>query len=213
MTCWVSQKIPSGEQRPCPCQWKHQWTPQQTQRQSHPMGSPQGSWAEKLRLSDMVYCSWYHQTTAEREKNSKPAAEHGDLLLTEEKGLGVLHLNLMMLPLAVHSVILEHVCLQEIEKKVITALSRWLDSHFRWKGKSQIFKKGHYQTKTNWKQIAGCGKHISVASTTAKHIAVRNFKATGTICDFACANASEDISMTIWSTGRHTDIQIPNSQI
>ena len=40
---------------------------------------------------------------------NKPAAKHSNLLLTDEKGLGVLHLNFMVLPLSVDSVILEHV--------------------------------------------------------------------------------------------------------
>ena len=44
---------------------------------------------------------------------NKPAAKHSNLLLTKEKGLGVLNLELMVLPLSVHSVILEHVGLQE----------------------------------------------------------------------------------------------------
>ena len=42
-------------------------------------------------------------------KGNKPASKHSNLLLTEEKGLGVLHLNSMVLPLSVDSVILENV--------------------------------------------------------------------------------------------------------
>ena len=40
---------------------------------------------------------------------NKPVANHSNLLLIDEKGLGVLHLNLMVLPLSVDSVILENV--------------------------------------------------------------------------------------------------------
>ena len=48
------------------------------------------------------------------EKNgNKPAAKHSNLLLTKEKGLGVLDLDLMVLPLSVYTVILEHVGLQK----------------------------------------------------------------------------------------------------
>lgn len=48
------------------------------------------------------------------EKNgNKPAAKHSNLLLTKEKGLGVFDLDLVVLPLSVDSVILEHVGLQE----------------------------------------------------------------------------------------------------
>jgi hypothetical protein len=48
-----------------------------------------------------------------KEKNGdKPAAKDSNLLLTEKKGLGVLDLDIMVLPLSVDGVILEHVCLQ-----------------------------------------------------------------------------------------------------
>ena len=47
--------------------------------------------------------------TATKMNGNKPAAKHSNLLLTEEKGLGVLHLNSMVLPLSVDSVILENV--------------------------------------------------------------------------------------------------------
>lgn len=46
---------------------------------------------------------------ATKISGNKPAAKHSNLLLTDEKGLGVLHLNLMVLPLSVDSVILENV--------------------------------------------------------------------------------------------------------
>lgn len=42
---------------------------------------------------------------------NKPAAEHRNLFRAKDEGLGVLDLDLMMLPLAVDGVILEHVCL------------------------------------------------------------------------------------------------------
>ena len=42
-----------------------------------------------------------------------PDAKNCDCLLTKEKGLGVLHFELMVLPLTVNTIILEHVCLQQ----------------------------------------------------------------------------------------------------
>lgn len=42
---------------------------------------------------------------------NKPAAEHRNFFRAKDEGLGVLDLDLMMLPLAVDGVILEHVCL------------------------------------------------------------------------------------------------------
>lgn len=41
-----------------------------------------------------------------------PVAKNSNWFLTEKKGLRVLNLKLMMLPLAVNTVILEHICLQ-----------------------------------------------------------------------------------------------------
>jgi hypothetical protein len=63
-------------------------------------------WDISLMVMDMN-----HQVI--KEKNGdKPAAKDSNLLLTEKKGLGVLDLDIMVLPLSVDSVILEHVCLQ-----------------------------------------------------------------------------------------------------
>ena len=53
---------------------------------------------------------------------NKPAAKDGYLLLAEEKGLGVLDLNIMVLPLSVNSVILEHVGLQVTGTKFSTII-------------------------------------------------------------------------------------------
>jgi len=48
------------------------------------------------------------------ERNgNKPAAKHNNLIVTKNKGLWVLHLDIMVLPLSMDSVILEHVRLQE----------------------------------------------------------------------------------------------------
>jgi len=44
-----------------------------------------------------------------------PDAENSDWLLTEEKSFVILHLKLMVLPLTVNTVILKHVCLQQID--------------------------------------------------------------------------------------------------
>lgn len=46
---------------------------------------------------------------ATKISGNKPVAKHRNLLLIDEKGLGVLQLNLMVLPLSVDSVILENV--------------------------------------------------------------------------------------------------------
>jgi hypothetical protein len=63
-------------------------------------------WDISLMVMDMN-----HQVI--KEKNGdKPAAKDSNLLLTEKKGLGVLDLDIMVLPLSVDGVILEHVCLQ-----------------------------------------------------------------------------------------------------
>jgi hypothetical protein len=64
-----------------------------------------------IRYEGLMVMDMNHQVTKEKNGN-KPAAKDSNLLLTKKKGLGILDLDIMVLPLSVDSVILEHVCLQ-----------------------------------------------------------------------------------------------------
>jgi hypothetical protein len=73
--------------------------------------TPHGISSGFLNGTSVMVMDMNHQVI--KEKNGdKPAAKDSNLLLAEKKGLGVFDLDIMVLPLSVDSVILEHVCLQ-----------------------------------------------------------------------------------------------------
>ena len=67
--------------------------------------------AKKIKSSDQI------TQTKLSSGNTVPESKDLDWCFTEKNGLVILNLNLMMFPLSMDSIILEHICLQFVHGK------------------------------------------------------------------------------------------------
>lgn len=99
-------------QQPCLYQWRLQLIQLHTQHQSRPMGSLLGSLQQKIRqISASIDFVSKHDATASAWKINfgLPKTKDSDWFLTKKKGLRVLHLDIMVLPLPMDTIILKHI--------------------------------------------------------------------------------------------------------